>query len=153
MKSLKKVFYFFLLITFSTSQYLYSENTEKSVRCDFALPFLNTLKDKDFLNYNLVKKISKFFAGNNSQRAERVYSFIIKMAWKWHLVNVASPVIKTYSIENCKVEGDNATATVKFSFRHLLFFRKSFNINLPFEKNGHNRWMIKFPLLNETPLD
>ena len=154
MNKVKQIVILSIIILLLQSSLTYGGNSNNiSQNCNFANSFLTTLKGKDFLNYMLIDKISNFFVGKNKQKSERIYSFIIKMAWKWRSLDIASPVIQNYSIKNCILEGDRATIQVTFYFHYFLFFTKSFDITIPFERQEDNRWQIKFPLLNELPLN
>ena len=126
--------------------------------CNFAIPFLNTLKGKDFLHYKMEEKLLPYFYGAEnigqgkiSPRRENFYTFLIKTAWKWRKLGISSSILKDYKIEKCDVEEDSAEVTVRLYFHYFLFFTKSFTLTIPFRKTDKG-WKVDFPPLSQSPL-
>ncbi len=150
MKKLTITIFSVLILFFILSQgHLYaSENNE----CQFAEKFLNTLKGKDFLNYNLKQYLIDFFDGTGKNRDENYYSFLIQLAWKWRKLEISSSIIEDYRIVTCDRTGEVVKVKTYLYFHYFLFFRKKILFTLPFiSRDG--RYLLNFPSLTSAPLE
>ncbi len=128
------------------------QNREGANGCTIIQHFISEISGKDFLHYELKKKLLPFFRGTSKEKENNYYTFIVRMAWKWRKLNISSSIVKRIKLLACKKRPDgNFEGIVEVYFHHFLFFTKSFQIKL-IAVNSDEGWKITLPSFSDEPL-